>query len=139
MVGREFQKFVCHPFPALESGLALINRVAERKFPPDGDWRHEDWNRHSNLADSLPWFNDWIFDWLDRTGLIRDAENFYEYPMVYRDALKLWSHGRMTLLGNAAHPMHPIGSNGAFRRPSTPGSWPANSEPTPDPYGPPRL
>jgi 2-polyprenyl-6-methoxyphenol hydroxylase-like FAD-dependent oxidoreductase len=112
-VGQEFQKFACHPFPDLESELALTNWVGERKFPPDGDWRHKDWNQRGNLADLLPWFKDWIFDWLNTPGLIRDAQSFYEYPMVDRDPLKLWSHGRMTLLGDAAHPMHTIASNGA--------------------------
>ena len=33
--------------------------------------------------------------------------------MVDRDPLPRWSHGRVTLLGDAAHPMYPIGSNGA--------------------------
>jgi 5-methylphenazine-1-carboxylate 1-monooxygenase len=115
MAGHEFQKFVCYPLspPDAESGLALINWVAERKFPPEGDWRREDWNRRGDLADFLPWFEDWNFDWLDAPGLIRGAESFYEYPMVDRDPLERWTHGRMTLLGDAAHPMYPIGSNGA--------------------------
>jgi 2-polyprenyl-6-methoxyphenol hydroxylase-like FAD-dependent oxidoreductase len=30
-----------------------------------------------------------------------------------RDPLPRWSHGRVTLLGDAAHPMYPVGSNGA--------------------------
>ena len=46
-------------------------------------------------------------------GLIEGAEAVYEYPMVDRDPLARWNHGRVTLLGDAAHPMYPIGSNGA--------------------------
>jgi 5-methylphenazine-1-carboxylate 1-monooxygenase len=115
MAGHEFQKFVSYPLspPALETGLALINWVAERKFPPEGDWRREDWNRRGDRDDFLPWFEAWNFDWLDAPGLIRGAESFYEYPMVDRDPLDRWTDGRVTLLGDAAHPMYPIGSNGA--------------------------
>ena len=46
-------------------------------------------------------------------GLIRNAEYCYEYPLVDRDPLERWTFGRVTLLGDAAHPMYPIGSNGA--------------------------
>ena len=115
MAGHEFQKFVCYPLSAPDpgTGLALINWVAERKFPPEGDWRREDWNRPGDHTDFLPWFEDWDFDWLDAPGLIRGADSFYEYPMVDRDPLDRWTHGRVTLLGDAAHPMYPIGSNGA--------------------------
>ena len=121
MAGHEFQKFVCYPLSNPVSGPdsgpdsepQLINWVAERKFPPEGDWRREDWNRRGRHEDFLPWFEDWNFDWLDAPGLIRHAETFYEYPMVDRDPLERWTHGRMTLLGDAAHPMYPIGSNGA--------------------------
>lgn len=115
MAGHEFQKFVCYPLsaPDLETGQALINWVAERKFPPEGDWRREDWNRPGDAADFLPWFEDWDFDWLDAPALIRGAPSFFEYPMVDRDPLEQWTNGRVTLLGDAAHPMYPIGSNGA--------------------------
>jgi 5-methylphenazine-1-carboxylate 1-monooxygenase len=115
MAGHEFQKFVCYPLcaPDPKTGFAMINWVAERKFPVDGGWRREDWNRQGNFDDFLPWFEDWDFDWLDAPELIRGAKSFYEYPMVDRDPLDQWTHGRMTLLGDAAHPMYPIGSNGA--------------------------
>jgi 2-polyprenyl-6-methoxyphenol hydroxylase-like FAD-dependent oxidoreductase len=61
----------------------------------------------------LKWFGDWKFDWLDAPGIIADAESVYEYPMVDRDPLPRWTFGRVTLLGDAAHAMYPIGSNGA--------------------------
>ncbi|MDF1794220.1 MAG: flavin-dependent oxidoreductase [Thalassobaculaceae bacterium] len=117
MAGYEFQKFVCYPIRDLdgagEEGRQLINFIAERKFGPDQPWRREDWNRAGRREDYLPPFEDWVFDWLDIPGLIHAAETVYEYPMVDRDPLEAWSHGRMTLLGDAAHPMYPIGSNGA--------------------------
>lgn len=115
MAGHEFQKFVCYPIskPALDEGRAVINWIAERKFPVDSEWRREDWNRPGQLDEFLPWFENWRFDWLDVAGLIRNAARCFEYPMVDRDPLERWRRGRMTLLGDAAHPMYPIGSNGA--------------------------
>ena len=73
----------------------------------------EDWNRPGKLEDFLPRFKDWQFEWLDVPSVIQAAHAIYEFPMVDRDPLPRWSHGRITLLGDAAHPMYPIGSNGA--------------------------
>jgi 2-polyprenyl-6-methoxyphenol hydroxylase-like FAD-dependent oxidoreductase len=58
-------------------------------------------------------FKAWRFDWLEVSGLIAGARRIYEYPLVDRDPLPTWTQGRVTLLGDAAHPMFPIGSNGA--------------------------
>lgn len=115
MAGYEFQKFVCYPITmqARTPGQALINWIAERKFAPDYAWRREDWNRPGRLEEFLPHFESWVFDWLDIPQLIRQASQVLEYPMVDRDPLPRWTHGRVTLLGDAAHPMYPIGSNGA--------------------------
>lgn len=115
MAGHEFQKFVCYPISraALDRGEAVVNWIAERKFRPGQAWRREDWNRPGRLEEFLPWFEPWRFPWLDVPALIRGAERCYEYPMVDRDPLPRWSFDRVTLLGDAAHPMYPIGSNGA--------------------------
>ncbi|MEQ9607123.1 MAG: flavin-dependent oxidoreductase [Kiloniellaceae bacterium] len=114
MAGHEFQKFVAYPISASgEDGKATINFIAERKFAADHQWRREDWNRPGDLADFLPQFADWRFGWLDVPALIRAADAVYEYPMVDRDPLPRWTAGRATLLGDAAHAMYPIGSNGA--------------------------
>ncbi len=114
MCGHERQKFVCYPItPAGTDGRATINWIAERRYPIDRAWRREDWNRPGDLDEFLPVFADWRFPWLDVPQLIRDAARVYEYPMVDREPLNRWTFGRMTLLGDAAHPMYPIGSNGA--------------------------
>jgi 5-methylphenazine-1-carboxylate 1-monooxygenase len=91
-------------------GRQLVNWVAELETP-----RHEsrDWNRRGRIDDFIHAFADWHFDWLDVPALIRSADTVLEFPMVDQDPLPRWSFGRVTLLGDAAHPMLPRGSNGA--------------------------
>jgi 2-polyprenyl-6-methoxyphenol hydroxylase-like FAD-dependent oxidoreductase len=115
MAGHQDQKFVCYPVSrdAAERGRSLVNWIAELRFDPSRGWRREDWNRPGRLEEFLPRFEAWDFGWLDAPRLIRGAAAVYEYPMVDRDPVARWSFGRVTLLGDAAHPMYPIGSNGA--------------------------
>jgi 2-polyprenyl-6-methoxyphenol hydroxylase-like FAD-dependent oxidoreductase len=91
-------------------GRQLVNWVAEIETP-----RHEprDWNRPGRLADFVGAFKDWRFDWLDVPAMIGAADMILEFPMVDQNPLPRWSFGRVTLLGDAAHPMVPRGSNGA--------------------------
>ncbi|MFM9925640.1 flavin-dependent oxidoreductase [Variovorax sp. H27-G14] len=91
-------------------GNQLINWVAEIHAPQPA---LRDWSRAGRLEDFLPAFADWHFDWLDVPALIRASDTILEYPMVDQDPLPRWTHGRFTLLGDAAHPMVPRGSNGA--------------------------
>jgi 2-polyprenyl-6-methoxyphenol hydroxylase-like FAD-dependent oxidoreductase len=115
MAGHASQKFVCYPIdPATSArGRSLINWIAELRFPEGPEWRREDWNRAGRVEDFLPRFEDWRFPWLDVPAIIRGAGQVFEYPMVDRDPLERWTFGRTTLLGDAAHAMYPIGSNGA--------------------------
>lgn len=115
MAGHETLKFVCYPISkqAGADGKLDINWVAERQMPPTYQWRREDYNRAAKLDEFLPWFESWNFDWLDVPGLIQNCPHAYEYPLVDRDPIPQWTFGRVTLMGDAAHPMYPIGSNGA--------------------------
>lgn len=104
-------KMVIYPIRhAGADGLQLINWVAEIETPV---YRKRDWNRPGSIEDFLPAFADWHFDWLDVPAFIRAADSVLEFPMVDQDPLPRWSFGRVTLLGDAAHPMVPRGSNGA--------------------------
>ncbi len=91
-------------------GWQLVNWVAELETPI---YKKRDWNRLGDLRDFIGVFEDWHFDWLDVPALIRAADAILEFPMVDQDPLPWWTQGRITLLGDAAHPMYPRGSNGA--------------------------
>jgi 2-polyprenyl-6-methoxyphenol hydroxylase-like FAD-dependent oxidoreductase len=91
-------------------GRQLVNWVAELECPQPV---RRDWTARGALDDFFPTFADWHFDWLDAAGLIRQTESILAYPMVDQDPLPRWSFDRVTLLGDAAHPMYPRGSNGA--------------------------
>lgn len=93
-----------------EAGDQLVNWVAEVERPRSP---REDWNRTGHLEDFIDVFEDWHFDWLDVPALIRGAERVLEYPMTDHDPFPRWTFGGVTLLGDAAHPMIPRGSNGA--------------------------
>lgn len=104
-------KMVIYPIrSASDDGLQLVNWVAEIETP---NYRKRDWNRSGSLDDFIGAFADWHFEWLDIPSFIRAADQVLEFPMVDQDPLPHWSFGRITLLGDAAHPMVPRGSNGA--------------------------
>jgi len=104
-------KMVIYPIrPAGADGLQLVNWVAEIETP---NYLKRDWNRRGAIGDFIGAFADWHFDWLDVPSFIRAADSVLEFPMVDQDPLPRWSFGRVTLSGDAAHPMVPRGSNGA--------------------------
>lgn len=113
--GHHNQKFVCYPISRAhaERGEALINWICDLYMGDGALPSREDWNKPGRLEDFLPRFADWNFGWLDVPEVIRNAHTILEFPMIDRDPLPRWSHGHITLLGDAAHPMYPIGSNGA--------------------------
>ncbi|MEU5879331.1 flavin-dependent oxidoreductase [Spirillospora sp. NPDC047279] len=107
-------KFVAYPISLrseVERGRATVNWVAEVRLP-EGSPGPAAWDRAGDLDEVLPHFDGWRFDWLDVPALLKATATILQYPMVDRDPLPFWSRGRVTLLGDAAHPMYPIGSNG---------------------------
>jgi 2-polyprenyl-6-methoxyphenol hydroxylase-like FAD-dependent oxidoreductase len=104
-------KFIGYPItPPDTGGRQMLNWIAE--VHTEHMLHREDWNREGVLADFLPLYEDWDFDWLDVPAVMRATGTIWEFPMVDRDPLPRWSFGRVTLLGDAAHPMYPIGANG---------------------------
>ena len=87
----------------------MLVKVAEGGAPP----KKEDWSRLGRFEDLMPHLQRLSIPYLDAKALIEATPEFWEYPMCDRDPLPRWSHGRVTLLGDAAHPMYPVGSNGA--------------------------
>jgi 5-methylphenazine-1-carboxylate 1-monooxygenase len=111
--GHPDHKFVGYPIRDLPDGRQVFNFIAEFRTDKRVLAEREDWNKPGELADYIDRFSDWSFDWLDVPALIRSSAGTYRFPMVDRDPLPQWTFGRTTLLGDAAHPMYPIGSNGA--------------------------
>ena len=93
-----------------DEGNQLINWTTEFKRDTTD---MNDWNKPGDLADFISVYESWRFDWLDVADLIRKSDFIFEYPMVDKDPLPRWTFGRVTLAGDAAHPMYPRGSNGS--------------------------
>ncbi|MEM1164006.1 MAG: flavin-dependent oxidoreductase, partial [Pseudomonadota bacterium] len=108
-------KFVLYPIAEAEDGRKLTNWVVNVKVA-NGDTQpppKDSWSRKGRLDDVLPYGLRFVVPGVDIEALIRATDAYYEYPMCDRDPLPQWSFGRITLLGDAAHPMYPVGSNGA--------------------------
>ena len=113
MAGDREQKFVAYPIGEIgPDGLQVINWIAEMAFE-NRDAGQQDWNRRVEKDVFASAYADWGFDWLDIPGMIEAADEVLEYPMVDRPPLDSWVEGRVALLGDAAHPTFPIGSNGS--------------------------
>jgi 2-polyprenyl-6-methoxyphenol hydroxylase-like FAD-dependent oxidoreductase len=115
MIGYFGRRVVVYPISRRreQEGRALINWVAEYKTAGDQPMPLQDWEHRAQAEEALGPFSSYVFDFLDVPSMIRGAEAVYRYPMVDRDPLPTWDFGRVTLLGDAAHPMVPVGSNGA--------------------------
>jgi 5-methylphenazine-1-carboxylate 1-monooxygenase len=114
MAGHQDRKFVAYPIcpETAARGRSLVNWIAELTVGGE-EPATRDWNRVADRAVFAGEFAGWNWDWLDVPALIAGAAETYEYPLGDRDPLPRWSIGRVTLLGDAAHPMYPVGSNGA--------------------------
>jgi 2-polyprenyl-6-methoxyphenol hydroxylase-like FAD-dependent oxidoreductase len=114
MIGHDTQRFVSYPISSKDNiGNAEINWIAELKFNPKKPWSKSNWSKRVDKSKFIDSFLDWSFHWINPIKLISEASSIYEYPMVDRDPLPNWTFERTTLLGDAAHPTYPVGSNGA--------------------------
>jgi 2-polyprenyl-6-methoxyphenol hydroxylase-like FAD-dependent oxidoreductase len=110
IAGHFDQRIVVYPIaPGAEPGQVLTNWICQMSVPDTGMAR-EDWNQRVSQERVLAEFTQWRFSWLDMPALIRRTPDIYEFPLVDRDPVQTWTFGRVTLLGDAAHPMHPSGS-----------------------------
>ncbi|MGA0235641.1 MAG: flavin-dependent oxidoreductase [Alphaproteobacteria bacterium] len=113
-LGTEERRLVIYPISQPdENGLSLINWIAEIRNVSEDEWHKTGWFSQVEISDFLHYFTDMKYDWLDVPGLISQGEVAYENPMIDRDPIETWVSGSVLLLGDAAHPMYPTGSNGA--------------------------
>lgn len=115
MLGSLEKKMVVYPIgnQLNAAGEQLINWVGNLQEGEEYQLKVRDWNRQADQQRLLDKYKNWNFNWLDIPAMIAGAKSIYEFPMSDRDPLPRWTFGRVTLLGDAAHPMYPVGSNGA--------------------------
>jgi 5-methylphenazine-1-carboxylate 1-monooxygenase len=114
IIGHFGKRTVVYPITApADDGRSLINVVLEAKTGGGRPMPRQDWTHAVDRDEIRALFATMRFDWLDVAELIETAQQWWQYPMVDRDPLPAWRSGRITLLGDAAHPMYPVGANGA--------------------------
>ncbi len=113
-LGTHRQRMVFYPIshPNSQTGLAMINWIAEVTMDNTEGWKQRGWFRQVGIDDFVHHFENWIWNWLDVPALIRQANSVFENPMIDRDPVPTWRDGPVILLGDAAHAMYPTGSNG---------------------------
>jgi 2-polyprenyl-6-methoxyphenol hydroxylase-like FAD-dependent oxidoreductase len=114
-LGTHRQRVVFYPIsgPDPTTGLATINWIAEITVDNSRGLSQGDWNEKVAVDSFIHHFEDWRYDWLDVPGMLRGADEVFEYPMIDRDPVSTWVDARVALLGVAAHVMYPTGSTGA--------------------------
>lgn len=113
-LGTHRHRMVIYPISAVNAeGLAQINWIAEKTVDSTTEWQKSGWFRPVPIDSFASDFDSFRFDWLDVPGLLRGADIAYENPMIDRDPIPYWHDGPVALMGDAAHPMYPTGSNGA--------------------------
>ena len=114
-LGTHRQRMVIYPISPADpdTGLAMINWIAEVTMDDIAAGNRTGWYSQIDIDDFIHHFDGWQYDWLDVPALIRGADAAYENPMIDRDPVSHWTDGPVALMGDAAHPMYPTGSNGA--------------------------
>lgn len=113
-LGTARHRVVIYPISQPDAeGLCDVNWIAEQTFDEDHDWQSLGWFRPVDVESFAHHFTDFVYDWIDLPALIAGADVAYENPMIDRDPIPTWVDGPVALMGDAAHPMYPTGSNGA--------------------------
>jgi 2-polyprenyl-6-methoxyphenol hydroxylase-like FAD-dependent oxidoreductase len=110
------EKIVVYPIAAGSSPRkSLTNWAVNVRIAEDGAPlpQKEDWSRLGQREQLMRYVDRFQMPLVDIEGLVGHTREFWEYPMCDQDPLSSWSIGHVTLLGDAAHPMYPVGSNGA--------------------------
>jgi 5-methylphenazine-1-carboxylate 1-monooxygenase len=109
IVGHRDQRFVSYPIRRLPDGRCLINWICVARTP-EPMMPLEEWGIRADKAPILERYANWTFDWLDIPKLVEATDNIFIFPDVDRDPLPQWSYGQVTMVGDAAHPMLPVGA-----------------------------
>ncbi|GEN98781.1 flavin-dependent oxidoreductase [Novosphingobium sediminis] len=113
-LGTSRHRVVLYPISQPDAdGMADINWIAEQTYDASHDWTKSGWFRPVDLSEFAHEFDGFVYDWLDLPALLAKSDVAYENPMIDRDPLSTWVDGPVALIGDAAHPMYPTGSNGA--------------------------
>lgn len=113
-LGTHHHRMVVYPISQTDDqGEATINWIAEITVDNSHGWTQGDWNRKVDLNEFIHHFEDWNYEWLDVPAMLRSSDAIFEYPMIDRDPVASWRDGNVILIGDAAHVMYPVGSNGA--------------------------
>jgi 5-methylphenazine-1-carboxylate 1-monooxygenase len=110
IAGHFHQRIVAYPIAKKEGSSRLLTNWICQITVGDAAPPREDWNRRVPKEKVLAEFSTWKFPWLDIPALIETTPEIFEFPLVDRDPIPAWTSGRVTLIGDAAHPMQPTGS-----------------------------
>ena len=109
IAGHLHQRIIVYPIARTPSNKLLTNWICQMTVP-ETSFPREDWSRRVSKEQLLASFGAWRFPWLDLPELIEQTSEIFEFPLMDRDPVPSWTFGRVTLLGDAAHPMQPIGA-----------------------------